>query len=494
MPLRDRRLPNALWISAACAAGSGAALLPFEVALLGAALLLYLLLAALTPFAALLFTLMLAPLRTLLATESALQLPLDIGQITLIGFVTAWGIHRIVRKSPLLRLQWSPVYLPVFAFAAALTLSAFTAVSLGAWLTEWLKWIQVLLLMALVLDLGQQSAWLWLRFALVAAGAAHALLGLYIFLGGSGADHLVIAELSSANRVFFRAFGTFGQPNPFGAFMGLLAPLALTGTLSSGIRLWRKWHTAKRTSVTELLITLFYAGAAALISLGVAISWSRGAWLGFAAALVVIAFALPRRTRSSLVLVAVLAASAAVLWLSGRIPASITDRIASFTQETFAISDVRGVDITPENYALVERVAHWQAALHMAEASPWLGIGAGNYEVVYPQYRLLNWAEPLGHAHNYYLNIFAEAGMIGLGCYSLMWLTVFWFTWRTRRHPNLEARLTAVGLLGAWTYLSIHSLTDNLYVNNMFIHIGVMLGILAVLHRQVYSCAKLVTR
>ena len=49
--------------------------------------------------------------------------------------------------------------------------------------------------------------------------------------------------------------------------------------------------------------------------------------------------------------------------------------------------------------------------------------------------------------------------------------------------PDPLARLILVGLFGSWAYLAVHSLTDNLYVNNLFLHLGVMLGVLAVLQR-----------
>ena len=118
-------------------------------------------------------------------------------------------------------------------------------------------------------------------------------------------------------------------------------------------------------------------------------------------------------------------------------------------------------------------------------------MGAGNYEVVYDRYRLLNWDEPLGHAHNYYLNILAEAGIIGLTGYVTLWMTMVWFTWRTREHPDTLSRCIAIGLLGTWSYLSVHSLLDDLYVNNLFLHLGVMIGILAILYDQTWKSAKL---
>ena len=113
----------------------------------------------------------------------------------------------------------------------------------------------------------------------------------------------------------------------------------------------------------------------------------------------------------------------------GILPASIVDRGSSATQELFVLADVRAVDITPENYAIVERLAHWQAAINMAEQHPWLGVGLGNYEATYNSYRLLNWEESLGHAHNYYLNVLAETGIIGLIGYIAVFVNILFLTW-----------------------------------------------------------------
>ncbi len=74
--------------------------------------------------------------------------------------------------------------------------------------------------------------------------------------------------------------------------------------------------------------------------------------------------------------------------------------------------------------------------------------------------------------------------MIGLIAYVFYWAVVVFLTWHARRHPDDGARFTSIGLLGTWIYLLVHSLTDNLYVNNLFLHIGVMLGILAIIVSQ----------
>jgi len=140
---------------------------------------------------------------------------------------------------------------------------------------------------------------------------------------------------------------------------------------------------------------------------------------------------------------------------------------------------------------VAERLAHWQAALNMVSAHPLLGIGLGNYEVVYPVYRLVNWLEALGHAHNYYLNILAEAGIVGLLVYGKVWVGIMALSWRGRYHPDILSRFVLIGLLGAWVYLAVHSFFDNLYVNNLFLHMGLMLGILATLYNQTRTHMRL---
>jgi hypothetical protein len=51
-------------------------------------------------------------------------------------------------------------------------------------------------------------------------------------------------------------------------------------------------------------------------------------------------------------------------------------------------------------------------------------------------------------------------------------------------------RGVAIGLLGTWTHLSVHHLLDNLYVNNVHLHVGVLLGLLAFIVQQTSKSAN----
>ena len=243
----------------------------------------------------------------------------------------------------------------------------------------------------------------------------------------------------------------------------------------------RKKEIRLRPALVLLCSLLFTV----LIACALVASWSRGAWLGSAVALAIMLFAIPKQTYRGVIYALGLIALISGLWLTGLLPQSIVNRLTTAAGDFVSMEDIRGVDISPTNYAVVERIAHWQAAINMARDKPFLGVGLGNYEIAYDTYRLINWSDPLGHAHNLYLNMLAETGLIGLCVYLAFWLWIGTLTWRVRVHPDPTARSIAIGLLGCWTYLAVHSVFDNLYVNNLFLHIGVLLGMLAILYRQI---------
>lgn len=475
--------PKLLQFGILLALGTLASLLvgvmPLPILIIGLGILISIPLAIQSPHILLMFLLVLSPLRTLIATESAIQLPLDIGQILMMVYLSSWIVTVIYQRITFKQTDVSILIKILALVIIVFGFNVWSATSVSSWLTEWLKWC-IIAVFVWHIQVSEKYTWTWLIFAFLLSAVANALVGLYIFFGGSGADHLVILGR------FFRAFGTFGQPNPFGGFMGIALPIAIMLTFSHLMMLWDKFRHKKPIFSNSKAILLILSGLTTLVLLaGLITSWSRGAWLGFGVSVIVMAFAIPRKLSTSLSVTIGIVIVAFGLLVAGLIPQSIVSRITTAATDFITIDEIRGVDITTVNYAVVERIAHWQAALNMTEANPVTGVGLGNYEIVYNEYRLLNWKEPLGHAHNYYLNILAETGIIGFLVFMIFWIVVFYITWHTRQHPDPIARAIGIGLLGSWTYIAIHSLFDNLYVNNLFLHIGLLLGILAILNRQV---------
>jgi len=470
--LRSSRL---MWASLAIASGLLAAWLPLTAAggILGLAVLLAIVLVE--PALALILMLCVAPLKTLIATETALALPADIGQITFALAVFMWMVRRAASQphEPLPRTRF---YIPLLIILAGFTPSLFSATSTSAWVSEAIKWIEMLMLIGIVLD--QARRWEWIAGGMVLAGTLQAIIGLYEFYGGSGAAHLWIRNYQN-----FRAFGTFGQPNPFSAFMGLTLPLAVGLAYGYGRQGWKDWRDRNKR--------LFLVGAAAAYGIsamvllgGLVTSWGRGAWLGFGAAAGVMVFFAPRQRWLAFLLLGLAGTIVVGLWLAGLIPAGVEDRLDNAITEFVGFGDMRGKPISNDNFAIVERLAHWQAAYNMANDQPFTGVGLGNYEIVYAQYGIPSWPRPLGHAHNDYLNILAETGLIGLVAYGMAWCAILVWTLRALKQTDFVLRGLALGLLGTWTHLAVHSVVDKLYVNNLFLHIGVMLGLLAVCYHQ----------
>ena len=164
-------------------------------------------------------------------------------------------------------------------------------------------------------------------------------------------------------------------------------------------------------------------------------------------------------------------------------PAAIPPEIAarlSVVVDSARVETVLRQPVTDENFAVLERLAHWIAGYRMWESSPWLGIGAGNYGAVYGQYRLPLWEEPLGHAHNLYLNTLAETGLIGLAALIILWASLALWSWR-RRNAAMGSPCAAVaaGVLGALTYLAVHSMVDVLFVQGIYISLALLVAALA---------------
>jgi len=435
----------------------------------------------------------------------------------LVGLVLAAWLAQMVSNREI-RIGPAPLLLPLLVFLIAISFSLLTTLSLQYSLKGLLVWLEVLGLYLFVTTAigGSRKA----IIAILIAGSLEALLGVYQFLLGVGPESFILFGR------FSRAYGTFGQPNPFGGYLGLILPLAVGITFAG----WRRFESL-----------LFWGlGAIGLAVMGAAMmmSWSRGAWLGALTALgfvavvgiwtkafgpqligvlvgigagvlsglwfgardmalgtvvgslvaVVIggltATALRRRWGFLLLTLLLLLGGFFFLLGGGRlIPATLVERLLDFLPY-LRVTGVEGIALSDENYAIVERLAHWQAAWRMVSDNPLLGVGIGNYVPVYPAYALPGWEDPMGHAHNYYLNIAAEAGLLGLGGYLFLWGAIFWHGWRVYRRAEDQWRSITLGILGVMVAFGVHSLFDNLYVHGMNIHLALLLGLLTVIDKK----------
>lgn len=381
----------------------------------------------------------------------------------------AWLARGVRRRE--LRLHAGALVVAILGMVALAGLSVGYAVDKTSAVKEMLKWLELLLALVIVVDLARSpNAARLVIGAMLVAGAAEAAYGGVQFVTGGGPAAF---ELQGA----LRAFGHFDQPNPFAGYLTMILPTAVFMSLCRADPVPYRWLSVAAT---------------ALLAIGVGLSQSRGAWLGAVIAAVCLLLAWSGGTRRLLIPCTLGAALALALAVSGALPPAILDRLAQ-TVQYFGVFDVRTVEISSENWAVVERMAHWQAGWYMFLDHPWLGVGAGNYALAYPDYYVGSWIEPLGHAHDYYLNMLAELGVAGGGLLLLLLGLAFRqlgsVLVRSEHQADTFWRAVLAGAFGGLIVFCIHNLFDSLFVHSVNIQVGVLmgLGIVAVQRLQTVS-------
>lgn len=388
-------------------------------------------------------------------------------------FIAAWLARGAVRHE--IVVGPPPLLVPLAMLLGAMLLSLLNAFSLSAAAKELVKWLEVAALYTIAWHELRRRDILIIVLALLTAGALAAAQGIYQSVFRVGPPGFLFPL---AGRLWLRAYGTFAQPNPYAGYLGLTLPLAY------GVVLALVGAAPQRDDGVPLVVRsalmLYALATGALMVLALFFSLSRGAWIGAAAAVLVVSMLLSRRA-----FVGTLAAGTAgavFLALGGwaYVPLAIRERLTDFLPYV-GLVDVRTIEVNDRTFAIVERLAHWYAAVGMFADFPWLGGGIGNYAARYPMYKLPPWDDPLGHAHNIYLNFAAETGLVGLTAYLLFWAAALWLAWRAVRHTSGVWRGIAIGALGAFVHLSAHNFFDNLYVHGMYVQVALLLAIVAAL-------------
>lgn len=229
-----------------------------------------------------------------------------------------------------------------------------------------------------------------------------------------------------------RVVSTFENPNVFGEYLITLIPVVLTVLLLSK-------SFAERT---------FSLGAMAVGLLALVYTWSRGAWLGCIASIIVFAVIINKHALSTYI-VGALFLPLCVPFL----PTSILDRFSS----------IGNMADSSTSY----RVFIWEASANIIKDYFVSGIGIGTdaFQLVYSDYALAG-IETAPHSHNLYLQIMIELGILGFAVFAF---TVFIFYSKCftfiKNTDSRSGRLIVGAILCGLLAILVQGLTDYVWYN-----------------------------
>lgn len=266
--------------------------------------------------------------------------------------------------------------------------------------------------------------------ALILSCFAASMLGVYQnFVGvestASWIDSEMFAEIGS------RVVGPFDNPNVFGEYLIMLLPLAVALVLT------------RRGAQRLIGIAVTLAAGAALVY-----TWSRGAWLGAMASIGLLLV-----LYHAVLLRLVVPAIVALPFVAAALPSAIVSRLTS----------IGNLADTSTAY----RVSIWTASVNMLKDIFESGIGTGSaaFSAVYPAYALGGAAYAL-HAHNLYLQIFVELGVVGIAVFVLMLFFFFRSVFSCYRTLGDRTQATTILAMGLGVFaLLVQGLTDNVWYN-----------------------------
>lgn len=357
----------------------------------------------------------------LLITIVPFALPLDIGHTTItlpkvallgaaLGLLLGRSSYAVLRDRRVLRLLFA-----VLTIAAVTALSYLQAQYKEPVLRETFKVLEYALAFALaVLCYRADPDEYWVRNTIFAIGSLVAILALVQeFIGAPSAIIL-------GGHVVPRIAGPLEGPNQLSGYLGLLLPVMLAFAL--------RRHVS----------TLGWI-AIAICSGTLVLTFSRAGVLCAVVAIAVV-FAVDRRRENvrptSVLIAAIVAALTAAVLTAGEL-----SRFWSASGQ-------------PGANGLGTRSELWTAAYRLWERHPWLGIGAGNYEM---ELSAAGYPELHTHANSGYIQALVEGGIPGL-------LAVLWMVWLSIA-SFIRARVRTplvVGVLGAAAGMALHEVFDYL--------------------------------
>jgi len=337
----------------------------------------------------------------------------------------------------------SSLTLPILVFFLIILISLSQSSSLYDSFKDLARWTTYIAAYFIIISMIREKKWIYLILgAVLSAGfltAAYCIVQFY------GIDFPFWQKLGGRSRLF----STFGNPNYLSGYLAITLPLAFA--------LFCIEKKKSRQIFLEILIAILYTGVF-ITNIGGLIALFMGIlFMGIVILIHQKKFLKENRLR---LLVLILVIFIISLIYSSPNPLNPTRR--SVAQE--------GISYTSLEYpSSQQRFLIWLSTIQMIKEHPIRGWGIGTFGIYYPasqgkvlahkeNRKYVPFAAKSINAHNDYLHIGAEIGLIGL--IALFWLILTYyrkgFAWLKKRKK--EESILIIGLMGGAAVLLTHAL------------------------------------
>lgn len=280
----------------------------------------------------------------------------------------------------------------------------------------------------------EEKHWTYFLYAITVTGCLLALHAIY--------------QVSFTEQ---RASSIFLNPNSFAALLNLI-------TLAGIALLFINFlQGVSRKRLALIILGIF------IMAYAIGLTQSRGAVISLFLALTVLFFSSRASVPVKFSLAVLALVALAILMSDLHASSGIVDRLQ-------ALNDPYS--------AGASRFYIWESSWEMIKATPWLGVGAGMFWLVYPQYR-----SPLDlsagfYVHNDYLQVWIENGLPALILLCMLLITVLVYYLRSIKIvTDHRRRIELAGIFSGLLAISFHSLfTFNFYILSILVLGGIFLA------------------
>jgi O-antigen ligase len=332
-----------------------------------------------------------------------------------------------------LNIRWNPLFLPMIAFAVLVLIQIVLRYS--AYPHDTRSGALLYCAYAMLCFLSGQS--------MVRSSQARKVAVILTLYGFVIAAFALLQGIAPNGKIYWARqprlggwiYGPYVNHNHYAGLMELLVPIPLVLAL---------------TRLAEDKERIAAAVAAAVMVGTIFLSGSRGGMLAITVELAILAVILFRQRRGIRIAIGLGAFTIVLVgmltWLGGK---ELTNRVSSISTES-------RTEISGGMRLSIDR-----DTIHMFRQKPLLGWGLQTFPVVYPQFRSFYTNFFVNEAHNDYLQLLAEMGVLGFG--TLVWFVIVLCRNAIPKITNwtseVSGAVTLACILGC-TGIFVHSLVD----------------------------------